>query len=69
LIDKMVGVGGWDAAVIETLKGKLNARMWRGPLSLMDALVEEIETLQAEGGVSIPKTPTLPFRNKRIFKQ
>ena len=61
--DYCYGYGGWDEGVIQSLKTTVNMRMCRGPLSIMEALTEEMQRLQA-GGLAVPTTPTLPKKSK-----
>jgi hypothetical protein len=62
-VDQIVGVGGWDEGVIESLKATVNMSMCRGPLGMMKVVMAEIQRLQTDG-MALPKTPTLPQRSK-----
>jgi hypothetical protein len=62
-VDQIVGIGGWDEGLIESLKVAVNVSMCRGPRDMMKVLVAEIQRLQADG-MELPKTPTLPQRSK-----
>ena len=62
-VDQIVGIGGWEEHVIESLKVTVNSRMCRGPLGMMEVLTGEIKRLQSDG-MLLPKTPTLPQKGK-----
>jgi len=62
-VDQLVGIGGWEYSVMETLQESTNRQMCFGPISIMEVLMGEIKQLQAKG-ISIPTTPTLPQRHK-----
>ena len=61
-IQRIVGCGGWEDAVLQRIKTKVNEQRSNGPLDLMDLVVEEINRMVKEDGVKIPRTPTLPRR-------
>jgi hypothetical protein len=61
-IQRIVGCGGWDDTVLQRIKASVNEQRFCGPVDLMDALVEEIERVVKEEGITIPKTPVLPKR-------
>ena len=63
-IHQIVGCGGWEDAVLQRIKARVNEKRSMGPMDLMDNLVEEISRAEQEDGVKIPKTPTLPKRKK-----
>ena len=65
-LDQIVGIGGWEEHVIESLKMTVNSHMCRGPLEMMEILTGEIKRLQSDGMV-LPKTPTLPQKGKMTF--
>jgi len=65
-IHQIVGVGGWDEGCLSRIKTKVNGTGRRGPVEIMDALVEEISRLEREEGVVIPRTPVLPMRKNNI---
>jgi hypothetical protein len=61
-IQRIIGCGGWDDAVLHRIKDNVNEKRFCGPVDLMDSLVEEIESVVKEQGIEIPKTPVLPRR-------
>lgn len=63
LLDQIVGVGGWDVAILDRIKDRVNASPnCKGPLALMETLVKEIRRIQTEEGISLPGTPSMPAR-------
>ena len=57
-IYQLVGVGGWDEGVLQRMKTRVNGMKSRkGPVEVMDSLVEEIGRLEKHEGLVIPKTP------------
>ena len=61
-IQRIVGCGGWEDAVLQRIKAKVNEQRSSGPIDLMDLVVDEINRVVKEDGVKIPKTPSLPRR-------
>ena len=61
-IQKIVGCGGWEDAVLQRIKSKINEMRFNIPVDLMDTVVEEIARSVKEDGLKIPKTPVLPRR-------
>ena len=58
-LDQLVGLGGWDKAILVSIEN--NVPHCKGPLALMEALVNEIRRLE-ENGMELPKTPSMPSR-------
>ena len=57
-IHQLVGVGGWDEGVLQRMKTRVNGmKSRRGPVEVMDSLVEEIGRLERDEGLVLPKTP------------
>lgn len=61
-IDQIVGLGGWDSTVLEEIKITMNNKEFKDPVALVQELREHIKTLQ-QGGLVIPKTPSLPRKH------
>jgi hypothetical protein len=64
-VDQIVGVSGWEQAVLDEVKDTINAARCRGPLQLMELLKQELERLQKENGVALPSTPSMPQRRAK----
>jgi hypothetical protein len=58
-LDQLVGLGGWDKAILESIENSVPH--CKGPLALMETLVNEICRLK-ENGMELPKTPSMPSR-------
>jgi hypothetical protein len=58
-LDQLVGVGGWDTEILESIEK--NIPHCKGPLQLMQVLMSEIRRLE-ENGVQVPQTPSMPSR-------
>jgi hypothetical protein len=57
-IHQLVGVGGWDEGVLQMMKTRINGmKSRRGPVEVMDSLVEEVGRLERDEGLVLPKTP------------
>jgi hypothetical protein len=65
-MDQIVGIGGWDAHVLDSIRDTVTADSYMGPLALMDALVQEIERVEKEDGISMPRTPKLPTKQRTL---
>jgi len=63
-IDRIVGIGGWNQQRLDDLKESINMSVFRSPLALMDAIVQEVSRIEKEEGVTLPGTPCLPSRQK-----
>jgi hypothetical protein len=61
-IDQIVGLGGWDASILERIKTTMNNKEFEDPVSLVQDLRDHVKNLQQEG-LMIPKTPSLPKRH------
>lgn len=61
-IHQIVGMGGWDNGCLKRMRTRVNNKKSRGPLEVMDALVEEIGRVEREEGIHIPRTPVFPRR-------
>lgn len=60
-LDQVVGLGGWSPEVLERLEHNVNTVNCKGPLAIMEALVDELRHLE-KAGLKIPTTPHLPSR-------
>lgn len=67
-IQQIVGVAGWDEEYLHRIKDAVNEKKCRSPVHCMDLLVKEIERIEKEEGLTIPKTPTLPKRVQNIIR-
>ena len=64
-IQRIVGCGGWESAVLQKIKSKVNEHRPSGPVDLMETLVDEIARVVKEDNIKIPGTPNaLPRRRK-----
>lgn len=61
-MDQLVGLGGWDAAVVNRIQETVNATKYRSPVAIVHALTDEILRLQDEEGMQLPLTPKMPVR-------
>ena len=59
-IQQIVGVAGWQEEHLHDIKDAINDKRCRSPLHCMDLLVQEINRVEKEEGLVIPKTPVLP---------
>jgi hypothetical protein len=66
-VDQLVGVGGWDGSVLESIRTNLQAVQWARPTDVVIWLQSELRRLESEEGVVFPQTPKLPVRGN-IFK-
>lgn len=66
-VDQLVGVGGWDGSVLESIRTNLQAVQWARPTDVVIWLQSELRRLESEAGVVFPQTPKLPVRGN-IFK-
>ena len=66
-IQQIVGVAGWDEESLYRIKDVVNGKKCRSPVHCMDMLVKEIERIEKEEGLSIPKTPILPRKSHNII--
>lgn len=62
-LDQLVGLGGWEAAVLARLAAAVRARQYRRPAAVLRAVAAEVQRLRDEEGVPLPSTPTLPVRH------
>ena len=62
-IAQLVGVGGWDNAVVADIEEQVNAlEEYRRPVDVIRAVKKEIQRRQEHEGLQLPPTPTLPAR-------
>lgn len=62
-IAQLVGIGGWDNAVVAGIEERVNAlEEYRRPIDVIRAVKKEIQRLQDHEGLRLPPTPTLPAR-------
>jgi hypothetical protein len=61
-IEQLVGLGGWQAHIVNGIKETVSARQFASPCQLLQAVKTEIQRLNEHEGVELPKTPTLPMR-------
>jgi len=62
-ISEMHGVGGWEEEQLQTLRRTIREKKCRGPIEVIECLVEEIHRRSSEvkdGGWVLPVTPSLP---------
>jgi hypothetical protein len=62
-IDQIVGIGGWNAKVLDDLKERLNHEKHQSPVDIMKSLTQELNRLQSNGAITLPLTPVMPRRN------
>ena len=60
----LFGVGGWEEEKLEALKIAVIERRCKGPLEVMEVLVEEIRRRGREDGWEVPLTLSLPRGKK-----
>ncbi|KAL7509910.1 hypothetical protein ACHAXN_006807 [Cyclotella atomus] len=58
-ITELCGVGGWSEEVLQEMKECLGEKRCRGPVEVMECLVEEIGRRRGEEGWKEPLTPVL----------
>jgi myosin heavy subunit len=58
-ISELCGVGGWEEAKLQELKKTVDEKRCRGPVEVMEVLVEEIQRRRKEEGWVLPLTPVL----------
>ena len=58
-ISELCGVGGWEENKLEELKQFVSDKRCRGPVEVMEVLVEEIGRRMNEDGWKLPLTPVL----------
>eukprot|EP00579_Thalassiosira_antarctica_P010262 CAMPEP_0201914444 /NCGR_PEP_ID=MMETSP0903-20130614/4618_1 /ASSEMBLY_ACC=CAM_ASM_000552 /TAXON_ID=420261 /ORGANISM="Thalassiosira antarctica, Strain CCMP982" /LENGTH=619 /DNA_ID=CAMNT_0048449823 /DNA_START=141 /DNA_END=2000 /DNA_ORIENTATION=+ len=65
-VSEMFGVGGWEDAQLEELKKVVLRKRCRGPVEVMECMVEEIQRRSdgEEEGWVVPGTPSLPGGKK-----
>jgi hypothetical protein len=63
-IDQIVGIGGWNADVLEDIKDRLNLEKHQSPIKIMESITQELNRLQASGHITLPTTPVMPRRGK-----
>jgi hypothetical protein len=60
-IDQLVGLGGWDAKVVQQIQQQVNTMPERSPVQVLRNLQQEIHRRQLEEGLSLPPTPKVPM--------
>ncbi|KAL3803212.1 hypothetical protein HJC23_003487 [Cyclotella cryptica] len=58
-VSELCGVGGWEEDKLQELKKLVEEKRCRGPLEVMEVLVEEIKRMKEEEGWVLPLTPVL----------
>ena len=58
-ISELCGVGGWEEAKLLELKKSVDEKKCKGPVEVMELLVEEIKRRKAEEGWILPLTPVM----------
>jgi hypothetical protein len=62
-VDQLVGLGGWDTALVERIKCAVNGdTKYKSPVAVIEAIQMEITHLVDEEGVKLPETPRMPVR-------
>jgi hypothetical protein len=60
-MEQLVGVGGWQEEKVQEIKERIDAQQFSSPVALLRAVKAEIARM-AEGGMVLPRTPTMPLR-------
>ncbi len=63
-ISELFGVGGWEEEKLAVLKKVIEERRCKGPVEVMEVMVQEIRRRRHEEGWAIPLTPSLPRGRK-----
>ena len=58
-ISELCGVGGWEEDKLQELKKTVGERRCRGPVEVMEVMVEEIKRRREDEGWALPLTPVL----------
>lgn len=58
-ISELCGVGGWEEAKLQELKTIVDKKKCKGPVEVMEFLVEEIKMRKVEEGWVLPLTPVM----------
>ena len=61
-LEELVGYGGWEKALLDTIEQDLRSETWHSPVALVERCSAAVQRLQQEHGVTIvPNTPRLPL--------
>lgn len=63
-ISELFGVGGWEEEKLVALKKVVEERRCKGPVEVMEVMVDEIRKRRNKDGWAIPLTPSLPRGRK-----
>jgi hypothetical protein len=63
-ISELFGVGGWEEEKLIALKKVVEERRCKGPVEVMEVMVDEIRKRRNKDGWAIPLTPSLPRGRK-----
>lgn len=63
-ISELFGVGGWEEEKLVVLKKVVEERRCKGPVEVMEVMIDEIRKRRNKDGWAIPLTPSLPRGRK-----
>lgn len=63
-ISELFGVGGWEEEKLVALKKVVEERRCKGPVEVMEVMIDEIRKRRNKDGWAIPLTPSLPRGRK-----